>query len=228
MATGKEYGRLVYATQVGLVSRSTRIENLLSSRGVLMRELSAQALRTAVVKAASEDGAFRNDLINQGGAAVTARFGEQPLHVRVHVEGENELAVLVPHKTEQLARSVEHVATNLADRPPTRSEFEALLIHRVWNDPVFLAQLRKGPRGAINTALEKYKASVPEEANVVVYEEQPGECLILVPRAPTDASELSEAELATAAGGLTVLTSSSMAGNLASKIVDIIYKPPTK
>jgi len=190
-----------------------------------MGDLSAQSLRKAVLDAATEDTTFRDELISQGTKAVKARFGDQSLRVRVHVEDQDEIAILIPQKTEQSVQSVEHIAAKLADRTPTRSEFEALVTRRAWSDPAFLAKLRSNPNAAMTEALDKYKAHLPPEVNVRLYEEQPGECLILVPRTSADEAELSEAELAAAAGGVTSLSSSSMGGNLASKIVDVIRNP---
>jgi hypothetical protein len=192
-----------------------------------MANLSAQALRMAVVNAATSEAAFRNELVKEGVKAVTDRFGAQALKVRVQVEDEKELAILIPEKNERLARSLEHIAKEVGDRSPTRGEFEALVIHRAWTDPGFLTHLRNDARGAINAALKKYESSVPAEATVKLYEEQPGECLIVIPRPVEARAELSDAELEAVAGGEGVgiagLVAGAIVGAIAGKVVDVIW-----
>ena len=192
-----------------------------------MANLSAQALRMAVVNAATSEAAFRNELVSEGVKAVTARFGEQSLNVRVQIEDEKELAILIPEKSERLARSLEHIAKEVGDRSPTRGEFEALVIHKAWTDSSFLEHLRRDARGAINSALKQYGSSVPAEATVKLYEEKPGECLIVIPRPAAANAELTDAELEAVAGGeglsIGVLVAGAVVGAIAGKVVDVIW-----
>jgi hypothetical protein len=167
-----------------------------------MQTMSAQALRMAVVNAASNDPAFLEALANDGAKAVTAKFGNQPLKVQVSLESPSELPILIPEKTDKLARSLAHIATEVGDRKPTRSEFEAIVINKAWTDPSFLKDLRANPQATIDGALKKYEAGgLPQGVTVRLFEEKPGECLIVLP-APSTSAELSDAQLEAVAGGI--------------------------
>jgi hypothetical protein len=193
-----------------------------------MANMSAQELRMAVVSAARSDPEFRNELVKDLDKAVIKRFGPQSLRVRVHFEDENEYAVLIPQKTPHLTRSIDRLINELGARTPTRDEFEVIVIQRAWNEPAFLEQLRKDPRAAINSVLQQYKASFPAQATVRLYEEQPGEALIVMSGASV---ELSEEELEGVAGGVAPIvvavvasTAGAVAGSVASKVIDKIWK----
>jgi hypothetical protein len=193
---------------------------------VYMQNMSAQALRMAVVNAAATDATFRAELAKDPEKAIRARFGDQALKLRVHFEGENEVPVLIPDKTERLARSVEHVAKDVGDRSPTRGEFEAVIIHRAWSDPAFLLKLKSSPLSAVNELLKTYQSNVPAGANVRVYEEHKGECVVVVPRADSR-TELTEAELQEVAGGIPPLIAGAIVGAIASKVVDVVWATET-
>jgi len=196
-----------------------------------MANLSAQALRTAVIQAVTSDAEFAEALRKDASAAIQSRFGEQTLTLHVEFEKENELTLLIPQKTEKLNQAFERTVNELGDRTPTRGEFEATMIYQAWNDPAFLAQLRSDPRATLDAALKKLNASVPANVTVKLYEEQPGECLIVVPRpAAATAAELTDAELEAVAGGeVGILIAGAIVGGIvgaiASEVVHDIRHP---
>src|SRR4029079_8388479 len=89
-----------------------------------MANLSAQALRTAIIQAVTTDAEFAAALANDPQKAVTERFGEQSLTVRVEKEQDKELSFIIPHKTEKLSQALARAVTELGDRQPTRGEVE--------------------------------------------------------------------------------------------------------
>lgn len=188
-----------------------------------MQNMSAQSLRMAVVNAASTDPAFLDALAKDGAKAVAARFGEQPLKVRVNIESANELPILIPDKNEKLARSLERIVAQVGTRKPTRSEFEAMVIHKAWNDAGYLTKLRQDPQGTVNSTLQTYDASVPKGVSVKVFEEQPGECLVVIPRAEAETdADLSDAQLEAVAGGVVGiddLIAGAIVGAIAGEVV---------
>jgi hypothetical protein len=165
--------------------------------------MSTQALRAAVIQAAVSDAAFRAELEQDAVKAIQARFGVQSYSIQPIFEKEDELPFLIPDKTEQLVRSLERSVKDMGDRKPTRGQFEALLVLRAWNDAAFMAQLQSDARATLSAELARYDSRVPERKGVRVHVEQPGQCLIVIPR-PAQASaseELSETELEAVAGG---------------------------
>lgn len=186
-----------------------------------MPNMSAQALRTAVFQAVATDAAFRNELAQDANKAITARFGEQSLKVRIENEAEKHLTFLIPSRTDALARGIDAAVTGIGERGPSRSEFEAIVVQRAWSDAAFLSQLRQDPATAINGALAKFGSSVPSGVAVRIYEEQPGECVIVVPR-PVDSSELSEAELEAVAGGELVVVGVAVATVVVETVVSTV------
>jgi hypothetical protein len=189
--------------------------------------MSSQALRTAVVQAIVSDAAFRSEVEKDAAKAIEARFGKQSYALNVVVEGENELNLLVPEKTEQLARSLERVAQDAGDRKPTRGQFEAMLVLRAWNDAAFSKQLSTDPRGTLQGELSRFGGSLPAGRAVRVHHEQAGQCVVVIPRpaATSSDAELTEAELEAVAGGEAVVTISvvtiagGVLGGVASAIV---------
>lgn len=194
-----------------------------------MSDLSVQTLRSAVVNEAIASSAFRAELGKDPRAAIEAKFGKLPYSVHVEEEQDNEMALLIPVKTEPLAKGFERFVKGLGERSPTRSEFQAVVIHRFWSDPSFASELRRDPRTAVDKLLQQYGANVPEGMTVRLYEEKQGECLIIVPR-PIDASaELSEAELEAVAGGegALILVTAAVVGAVATVVADRIIPGAT-
>jgi len=188
-----------------------------------MPNMSAQALRTAVVNAAISDATFLKELGKDAAKAIETRFGAQTVKPQVHFEKENELTFLIPQKTEKLEQAIQRAVTEIGDRSPTRGEFDTLVISRAWTDPAFLGELRRDTRTAIASALQKYGASVPEGSAVRLYEEQPGECVIVVPRPVDVGAQLSDAELEAVAGGELAATAAIIVvGAVATVIADKI------
>lgn len=168
-----------------------------------MPNMSAQALRTAVIQAAMADTAFRNELEKDANKAIETRFGKQQHTIKFVAEGEDDLSLLIPEKTDQLAKTAERTVRDLGDRKPTRGQFEALLIRRAWADQAFLALLQSDARAALESEVAKYDSAIPANKTVRAYVEQPGQCVIVLPRptASHSSQELSETELEAVAGG---------------------------
>jgi hypothetical protein len=188
-----------------------------------MANLSAQALRTAVIQAYTSDADFAAELAKDPGKAIQTRFGEQSLALRVEFEKEKELSLVIPQKTEKLAQAIARTVGELGERPPTRGEFETTIVHQAWTDPAFLADLRTNTRATLDAALKKHGVHVPESLEVKLYEEQPGECLIVIPR-PANAAgaELSDAELEAVAGGEAALIAGAIVGAVVGSITGAI------
>jgi hypothetical protein len=188
-----------------------------------MANLSAQALRTAVIQAVTTDAGFAAELAKDPVKAVQARFGDQSLKIHVAFEKEKEISLVIPQKTEKLAQAVARAVAEVGERPPTRGEFESFVVLQAWNDAAFLAALRANTRSALDATLTKYGIQVPESVAVKLYEEQPGECLIVIPR-PVSATgaELSDAELEAVAGGEAVLIAGAIVGAVVGSITGAI------
>jgi hypothetical protein len=187
-----------------------------------MPALSAHALRTAVVGAATSDPAFAKALVADPSAAVTSRFGVQPYDIQYIVEKENEVSVLIPTKTEQLEKVMARTVADIGDRQPTRGQFHALVVQKAWADAAFLDRLKGNPRATIDAELKAYGTSLPASSTPKVYVEKPQQCVIVAAQ-PADESgteELSDAELEAVAGGETVAI--TIAGSVAGAVVGAI------
>jgi hypothetical protein len=77
-----------------------------------------------------------------------------------------------------------------------RHEYLLKLTHRAEIDPDFRQRLLSDTHGAVT---EELGIEIPEGMNIRVVEEQPGEAVIVLP--PTTSDEVSDEELAGAAGG---------------------------
>ena len=168
-----------------------------------MPNMSAQALRTAVVQAAIADPAFLSELEKDATRAIEARFGKQPYRIQFVREQGSDLSLVFPARTEQLAKTAERTIRDLGNRKPTRGQFEAILIRRAWDDADFRAQLRQDPRAAIAPEVAKSGSEIPSDKKVHAYIEEDGHCVIVVPSPANirEAEELSETELEAVAGG---------------------------
>ncbi len=190
-----------------------------------MQNLSAQALRTAVVQAAISDPAFKEELFKNPDQAIATRFGAQPYKIQVIVESENDLTIQIPAKTEQLSQAIERSVKDIGDRTPTRGQFQLVLVHRAWTDDAFLQALRKNAHDALDVELKKYSSSVPADKTVKLYEEQAGECVIILPSPVGEG--LTDEELEAVAGGETVLMvgvviGAAVVGNVVGNVVGAV------
>lgn len=79
----------------------------------------------------------------------------------------------------------------------TRKELEEKLITRAWQDEAFKQELLTQP----NVALAKEGINIPSNVEVRVFEENSSTLYVIIPMNPAAASELSEAELESVAGG---------------------------
>jgi hypothetical protein len=164
-----------------------------------MPTLSPQALRITVVTQLMSDQTFRDELKKDPVGTITKRFGAQPYEIKVIFDEKNDVSFLVPRKTKQLEGQIERSVADIGDRSPTRSQFDAVLIQKAWNDAAFKKQLDAAPQAAIDSLLKERGFSLPSGRNLRVYQEkQDGECLIVVP-APVE--DLAEEELEAVAGG---------------------------
>ena len=178
-----------------------------------MQQLSAEALRGAVLGRIGSDPAFLEALRTNPTAAIESRFGKQAHAVRVIFEDASEISVMLPQKSEQLAKVLARVVADIGDRTPSKGQFDALTIHKAWTDPVYLAELKKEPRATIAAALKAYGSELPADTRVVLREEQSGECLIVVPT--TLSGQLSDAELESVAGGELAVTGLGIVASVA-------------
>lgn len=79
----------------------------------------------------------------------------------------------------------------------SRRELESKIIAHAWKDPRFRERLLKDPK----SALKELDCPVPEKLQLKVIEEQENQWLLVLPKVPVDAANLSEIELNSAAGG---------------------------
>ena len=82
--------------------------------------------------------------------------------------------------------------------PMTRQELEEKIVARAWQDESFKQELLSNSRAAF----EKEGISLPENFNVRVLEETPDTIYVVLPLQPSEAEELSDAELESVAGGV--------------------------
>ncbi|SMC89474.1 NHLP leader peptide family RiPP precursor [Sporomusa malonica] len=77
----------------------------------------------------------------------------------------------------------------------TRSDYEQLVSKKTWEDPKFLEELRRDPKGVLEKFIEK---PLPASLEVVLVEDQPNKIYFRILRNP---AELSDEELDGIAGG---------------------------
>jgi hypothetical protein len=80
----------------------------------------------------------------------------------------------------------------------SRHDLEAKIVKRCWEDEGFRKEFTADPSGAFVKYLEVPATSLPK---IVVHEETAGSWHIVLPSRPANASELSEQDLETVAGG---------------------------
>jgi hypothetical protein len=170
-----------------------------------MPNMSAQALRGAVAQAAISDPAFRTELVADANKAIETRFGKQSYGVNVYFEQEKEVVLLIPEKTDALARSLDRIAKDAGSGTPTRGQFDAQLVQRAWGEPAFASELKGNPKAALDGLLKKYGSSVPADQTVKVHFDTPSLAHIVVPKAVAAGGELSDQELEAVAGGEAVV-----------------------
>jgi len=83
-----------------------------------------------------------------------------------------------------------------------KKAFEQKIIEKAMKDPQFRKELKRNPANAIEKELG---IKIPGSLKIHVVEEEPGSVCLVLPPSPGKAAddELSEAELATVAGGWT-------------------------
>jgi hypothetical protein len=82
----------------------------------------------------------------------------------------------------------------------TRHELEAKIVRRCWTNEEFRQEFLRDPKAAFVRHLGVPADQLPD---VVVHEEPPGAWHVVLPARPTNAGELSDAELEQVAGGIT-------------------------
>jgi len=88
--------------------------------------------------------------------------------------------------------------------PNTSPDIYAQIRGLAASDPAFRAELQKNPRAAIERAVSGIVGSdfnLPKDIEIVVVEDTPERIHLVLPRDTSSERELSDAELATVAGG---------------------------
>jgi len=84
---------------------------------------------------------------------------------------------------------------------PSRRDLETALIEKCWKDPEFKREVVKDPRGM----LERHTGQkLPAQVEIFIHEEDANTLHFSIPPAPTNLSELSDADLERVAGGTDV------------------------
>src|SRR5262245_7493471 len=150
-------------------STNRRCHDCPQCRRVVMRTLSAQALREAVTAKATSDAAFASELRADPQKAIEARFGKQPYAIKTVQTQPDELPLLVPSKTVALEQVVNRGVADLGSRKPTSGELGAIVAQKAWSDAAFATQLAQDPRAALESVLKPYDVAVPAGKTVRVF-----------------------------------------------------------
>ena len=80
----------------------------------------------------------------------------------------------------------------------TKHDLETRLIEKCWKDPEFRKQVLADPKGSFERHLGR---PLPADLKIVIHEDSAKTINLVLPPAPTNASELSDEELEIVAGG---------------------------
>ena len=95
----------------------------------------------------------------------------------------------------------------MANQAQTRRDLEIKLITRAWKDEAFAQELRSNPKAAVERELGE---KLPEGVEVKVVEESANTIYMVIPEKPKGTEgELSDEQLAAAAGGIEVCAAGS-------------------
>jgi len=91
--------------------------------------------------------------------------------------------------------------------PEARRDLEIKLITRAWKDEAFARELKSNPKAVVERELS---VKLPANVEVKVLEETPNTIYLVLPEKPkAPQGELSDEQLATAAGGIHVCAANS-------------------
>jgi hypothetical protein len=99
----------------------------------------------------------------------------------------------------------------------TRRDLETALIEKCWKDPDFKKQIVSDPK----EMLERYTGQkLPKQVQIFIHEEDANTLHFSIPPAPSNLTELSDADLEKVAGGtdvmLTIIVTAAVGGAVAS------------
>ncbi|SMC89468.1 NHLP leader peptide family RiPP precursor [Sporomusa malonica] len=101
------------------------------------------------------------------------------------------------------------------EKTMTRSDYEQLVSKKTWEDPKFLEELRRDPKGVLEKFVEK---PLPASLEVVLVEDQPNKIYFRILRNP---AELSDEELDGIAGGWDSHDTTNVASTVASTVATV-------
>lgn len=199
-------------------------------------QFTSQQLRNEVTNAYVTNEDFRTALLANPEGAVTQLVGEVEMGVRLHKEAEREIAIVVPHRSEELEAKLNAMVEGIEDNSPSRAQFDAKIILKAWNDDGFRGELEANARSTVAGLMSEYEgAELPEDVTVNAYFEGADECVITLPVLSAPGGELSDDDLESVAGGESALIAGavvgavvgSVAGAIAGKVVDVMWNSAT-
>jgi hypothetical protein len=90
----------------------------------------------------------------------------------------------------------EHKSNHKHENHNSKKEWEAKIIAHAWKDPQFKKRLLSDPKAA----LKELHCPCSDKQQIKVIEEQENQWILVLPKAPAEANNLSEAELSALAG----------------------------